>query len=312
MLTPDEAADTHGAIERLPRRFNHRDYLSGRRQQIIQQKQTDALPVLPGDNAQGKTAARQLILLREENMRLHQQLIDASEEIGTIHNGHHRENENYERHIKGLIAERDALQERYLQAEEHYQTLYSHFQSAVEEEAYRMLAQATNTTELPPLSDTPTVQEDLRKTVELHIRQVEDQHVSQALYLARQAQRKAAQLEEQLAREHQQIALERDNLYTMQNSLRQQAEQRQKTIEAHLRAKFTVTIALIVLIALVVLVVLQLVFTEDLHTTLGVALFVPIFLCLLLTSIIASVRSSIYHVVSSAPRKTKAKKHSLS
>lgn len=301
---PDEASGTNGSAERLPRRFNHRDYLSERRQQILQQKHTDALPALPND----KTFLRQLTLLREENMRLQQQFNNAAEEIEAIHNGHRRESESYEKHINGLIAERDALQERYLQAEEQYQALHIRFESAAAEEAYRMLAEATNTTEIPQMKDAPSVEEDLKKTVELHIRQVEDQHVVQALYLARQAQHKAAQLEEQLARERWQIIQDRDKLHTMQESLRQQAEQRQQTIEAHLRAKFTATVVLITVISLVVLVVFQLIFAEDLHTTLGIALFVPIFLCFLIALMIGSLRSAVNYVASSTPRKTKAKK----
>lgn len=308
MLTPDEAADnTTGAFERGPRRFNHRDYLSGRRQQILQQKQTDALPSLPGDPAQGKTIPRQLMALREENMRLQQQLIDASEEMKAIHIGHRQEIENYENHIKGLIVERDTLQERYLQAEAQYQMLNDQFQRAVEEEAYRMLAEATSTTELALPGDSFTVQEDLKKTVELHLRQVEDQHVAQALYLTRQAQRKAALLEEQLALERQQTAQERESLHRMQNSLREQAEQRKRTVEAHLRAKFTATLLLITLIILAILVVVQLVLAIYLHLALGMALFVSLVACLLVAGVIAYARSLIHPIVSSAPRKAKAK-----
>ena len=95
MLTPDETTDSTGALERLPRHFNHRDYHSGRRQQILQQKQTDALPALPADGTQGNALQRQLVVLREEHMRLQQQFTDAEQELATIHRGHFQEIENY-------------------------------------------------------------------------------------------------------------------------------------------------------------------------------------------------------------------------
>ncbi len=250
---------------------------------------------------------RQLIVLREEYIRLQQQLADAEEELETIHSGHLQEITNYQEHIKGLIAERDKLQEQYLQAEQLYQELDRKFQNGVEEEAFKMLTAATRTAELPPVSDAPTVQEDIRKTVELHIRQVEDQHIAQALYLARQAQRKAALLEEELARERQQNAQEREKLYTMQTTLREQAAQRKRTIDAHFRAKFAAKTILFTALLLLPLVLFQILLTAELHVYVILALIESFFLCLICGSIIVSVRSSLRKIITSVPHKHTAK-----
>ena len=305
MLTPDDTADSTGALERLPRQFNHRDYHSGRRQQILQQKQTEALPALPADGTQGKAAQRQFVVLREEHMRLQQRLADAEQELATIHRGHLQEIANYQEHIKVLIAERDKLQEQFVQTEQRYRELSDKRENAIAEEAYRMLASATHTVELGPDSDAPTVEEDLKKTVKLHIRQVEDQHIAQALYLARQAQHKAALLEEELARERKQITQERAKLYTMQNTLREQAEQRKRTIDAHLRSKYAVKTTFFAILLTLPFAIIQLFLTADLHTTVILALVVSFLVCLIISIAFLGFRSSVGGVFSSAPRKAK-------
>jgi transposase len=305
MLMPDDAADSAGALERLPRRFNHRDYLSGRRQQILQQKQTDALPELPAESAQGKTLLRQFMKLREEHAHLQQQLADAEQELATIHRGHLQEIENYQQHITSLMAERDRLQEQFLQAEQRYQEMADKFESAAEEEALKLLTAATQTTELRLDNDAPTLEEDLKKTVKLHIRQVEDQHIAQALYLARQAQHKAALLEAELARERQKINEERAKLYTMQNTLREQAEQRRRMIDAHLRAKYAAKTTLLAILLLVPFAIILFILAADLHVTLILALIVAFLLCLCLSAVFLGFRSSVKGITGSVPHKVK-------
>jgi len=307
MLTPDETTDSTGALERLPRHFNHRDYHSGRRQQILQQKQTDALPALPADGTQGNALQRQLVVLREEHMRLQQQFTDAEQELATIHRGHFQEIENYEEHIKVLIAERDRLQEQFVQTEQLHQDLSDKFESAIEDEAYKMLAAATQTMELGIDSDAQTVQEELKKTVKLHIRQVEDQHVAQALYLARQAQHKAALLEEELARERQQITQERAKLYTMQSTLREQAELRKRTIDAHLRSKYAMKTTFYAILLTLPFASIQLLLMTVLHTTVILALVIAFLACLFIATAFLGFRSSMGGIFSSVPRKEAAK-----
>ncbi len=70
------------------------------------------------------------------------------------------------------------------------------------------------------------------KTLELQVRQEEDKHLVEALYLKREVQRMAAILDQ----ERQQIEEERHNLLVMQNTAREQAELRQKTLQARLRS----------------------------------------------------------------------------
>ena len=46
MFSSEEVSQTTEALEKLPRTFDHRSALNERRQHILQQKQTDALPIL--------------------------------------------------------------------------------------------------------------------------------------------------------------------------------------------------------------------------------------------------------------------------
>lgn len=305
MLTPDEAANSTGAMERLPRHFNHRDYHSGRRQQILQQKQTDTLPELPVDSTQGNALLRQFVRLREEYSHLLQQFANAEQELATIHRGHRQEIENYQEHIKNLIAERDKLQEQFVQADQRCQELSQKFESNVEEEAFKMLTEATQTVELRLDNGVLPVEEDLKKTVKLHIRQVEDQHIAQALYLARQAQHKATLLEEELAHERQQIIEERAKLYTMQNTLHEQAEQRKRTIDAHLRAKYAAKTTLLAILLLIPFAIVQFILTTDLHTSLLLALILAFIICLLISAAFLGFRSSVGGIAASVPHKAR-------
>src|SRR5437764_8455128 len=127
------------------------------------------------------------------------------------------------------------------------------------------------------------------KTNEIHVRQVENKHTAEALYLMSQAQRKAAKLENELTQERQQIAIERQNLHNLQNSAREQAELRKRVIEDHLRAQYTLTLTLMTTVLLLVLPILQIVafslFKIHLTPQLLIALFAPLVACLVLATI---------------------------
>src|SRR5215472_18381871 len=71
------------------RPMSRRELLNERRQNLLQQKQTDALPAIAGDTSNGKSAGRHAKHLREEKMRLRWELSNLQEqfdnELGAMH-----------------------------------------------------------------------------------------------------------------------------------------------------------------------------------------------------------------------------------
>ncbi len=320
---------TTGEIERLPRRLNRRDVLTARRQSILQQKSTDTLPRLPDDPPSGKIALRQVVQLREENKRLRcdleeqrsemERLIteynaaqaEFEKEIEAIHSGQLQEIEHYQNHLRDMMEERDQVRETHLELEQRYQTLYHSFQEVVEEEARKMVAETARTLKLSP-EERPAGLQDVAKTLELQVRQLEDQHTAEALYLMREAQRKAAQMEQELDREREQMATERQSLRNMQESMREQARLRHRQLDTHLRARWTVALTAMTTIMLLVLPLLQLVFLSLFHIPFTfhilISLLAPILICLVLAAIFARLRANVGHFYASAPRTKKATK----
>ena len=87
------------------------------------------------------------------------------------------------------------------------------------------------------------------KTIEFQVRQEEDKHLVEALYLKREVQRMATLLDQ----ERQEIEEERHNLLVMQSTAREQTELRQKTLQARLRSRWkvrsiTITIGMVILL----------------------------------------------------------------
>jgi hypothetical protein len=326
MLSPDDTTHTHQvteSLERLPRLADRSSSTSERRQSMFEQKNTDMLPSVTVETPHAKIAWRQVIQLREENRHLRfeleeqrtemQQLLAAynalqaqfDQEATGIHSGYQQEREQYQGHLQALMDERNRLQESYTNLERRYMDLYHTFQDAVEEEAHKMITEAAQTIELSP-SSAPLLFQDVMKTLELHVRQEEDKHLVEALYLKREVQRMAALLEQ----EHQQIEEERHNLLVMQNTAREQAELRQRTLQARLRSRWklrsiTVTIGMIVL-----LVTLQFLFLNLAHikvaAEISFILLLPIILCSLLAYVLAGPFSRARDVYYSAPHKKKA------
>jgi hypothetical protein len=251
-----------------------------------------------------KVAWRQVIQLREENRHLRfeleeqrtemQQLLaeynvlqaQFDQEATGIHSGYLQEREQYQRHLHALMDERNRLQETYTNLERRYMDLYHTFQDAVEEEAHRMVTEAAQTIELSPDS-APLLFQDVMKTLELQVRQEEDKHLVEALYLKREVQRMAALLEQ----ERQHIEEERHNLLVMQNTAREQANLRQKTLQARLRSRWklrsiTVTVGMIIL-----LVTLQFLFLNlariKIAAEISFLLLLPIIVCSLLAFVLS-------------------------
>jgi hypothetical protein len=295
MLTPDDMEQTTGAIERPSRTISHRDVLNERRQNKLQQRQTDLLPALNGDAANGKLAMRQVVQLREENRRLRAELAEYERDIEAIHNSHKQETEQYQSHMLEVMEQRNRVQEAHLQLERRYQELYHSFQTAVEEEAQNMVTKATQTLDLHP-DERPDTRNDIMKTVELHIKEVEEYHTAEAVYLMQQAQRKALQMEHELARERLKIKTDRENLQAQQTAIREQAKVQQLVLENRLRHQWTLALASMATLLLLILPLLQVVFFSlvrvQLTAPMWFALIVPVAICVLLAVLFARVRAN--------------------
>ncbi|GER85332.1 hypothetical protein KTAU_39670 [Thermogemmatispora aurantia] len=275
--------------------------------------------------AQTRNLQRQLVLLREENKRLRSELAEQraelerlvaaynaqqasfDEELAALKEGHQQQIEQYQAHLRDMLAENRQLQseKQFLQGQ--YKDLQRNFQQAVEEEAHKMIAEAANTIIMRP-DHVPSLFQDVKKTIELKVRQEEDEQAAAALYLIRDAQRRARQLEEELAHERQQIASERQQLLQMQQSIREQAELRYKTLVSHLGGRWSLAVTLSVLLLIVPLPVLQSLFYFVLHFPAMVSLYVPILICLVLITIFARLRVAMATYYSSAPRKSSTTK----
>src|SRR6266516_2498081 len=133
MLSSDETTQNTGSLERLPRPFNRRDAVNEKRQNILQQKQTDSLPGVQAEATSGRIAWRQLIQLREENKRLRWLLAEAGKDEETVSGAQTQDSEHYRNQVEELLEEQNRLHEAYRQLEHRYQSLYHSFQSQVEE-----------------------------------------------------------------------------------------------------------------------------------------------------------------------------------
>ena len=306
MLSQDDNTyTTTGPLERPSRPVSRREYLNERRQAILQQKHlerhTDFIPRVHGDaKASGHAPAQ----LRDENKRLRQQLEERQsqleqliadynsaqeqfeKELQATQYGHQQELEQYQAHLREMMEERKELQESYQELQRRYQELYHEYQDsfheAVEEEAGKMVKEAARTLVLSP-EYVPPLLHDVKKTVEFQIKQEEDQHIAEALYMMRQAQIKAEQLEQELARERTQIDTERHNLVLQQKSIREQANVRYEALRKTLQARSTIVLTMMTTVLLLVLPVLQFfcltLFKVPLTSSLLLSLLIPIIFC---------------------------------
>jgi len=328
MLSSDDTTYTHQvteSLEQLQHSAEHSSLSDEHAQSPFEQKNTDVLPSVTIEPPHTKIAWRQVIQLRAENAQLHleleeqrtemQQLLTAynalqaqfDQEATDIYSGYQQEREHYQSHLQSLLDERNRLQETYTDLERRYMNLYHTFQDTVEEEARRMVTEAAQTIELSPLSppDAPTVFQDVLKTLELHVRQEEDKHLVEALYLKREVQRMAALLEQ----EHQQIEEERHNLLVMQNTAREQAELRQKTLQARLHSRARIRAVTITIGMIVLLVTLQFLFLNlaRIKVAAGISflLLLPIIICSLLAFVLSRPLSTARDIYFGAPHKKK-------
>ena len=300
MLSSDETGyDTTGSIMRASRAASRRELIKNKRS-----RNTDILPGLDEEETRGRGVRSPITHLREENLRLRKDLetlqaqLDVyqssmallDDEIETIHHAHQQEIEQYQQHLREMMEERNQMQEANQQWERRYQELYHSFQDAVEEEANKMVQEAAQTLILSP-EHTPALLNDVVKTLEVQVKQTEDQRTAEWLGVMRQAQYKSELLEQEVARERNDLAAERENLRLLRESISQQAQQRYQMERARLRGRWTAGLTLISLLLFGLMVVLELIF-YSLHFALYITLFVPLVICLMLSYVLAHMHTT--------------------
>ena len=272
------------------------------RREIINEKRqrhTDMLPKISGDISNGKSASRQITQLREENRRLRwkmdeqQHLLNQyrqtqeqlEQEIYNLKSNKQNEIEQYEIHLREAIDDLNQLEANYQELKRRYEDLDHSFHENVSQEASKIVEEAANTIILTP-EHTPPLLRDVAKTVELHMKQTEDQHVAELLALIRQAQYKADLLELELANEREKIAEERQNLLDQQASISEQAQYRFTTMQKHLQAHWTLVLTLMAALLLILVPIFQLVFVA-MKVPLDIAIFMPVLICIFIAFLIA-------------------------
>ena len=296
MFSPDDTDYNTSAssIDRSARIAYRREIINEKRQ-----RHTDMLPKINGEISNGKTTSRQIAQLREENKRFRwkideqQHLIyqyrqtqaQLEREIDNLHRIKQNEIEQYEIHLREAIEERNQLEATNQDLKRRYQELDHSFHETVSVEAQKMVTEAANTIILTP-EHTPPLLHDVAKTVELHMKQTEDQHVAELLSLIRQAQYKADLLEQELANEHEKIAVERQNLLYQQSRISEQGQYRYTTMQQHLQAHWTLVLTLMAAFLLILVPIFQLVFVA-MKVQLDIAIFVPVAICIGIAFLIA-------------------------
>lgn len=289
-------------MERLARHISRQDFLNEKRL-----RNTDVLPSIDASTFAGKSAAspRQFSQIRDENRRLRREVEELQhriiqhrhseqrleQDIDAIRYEHQLEIEQYQANVREMMEELNHKQEALQEMEQRYQNLYHTFHESVENEAGKLVSEAAQTLILSP-EHTPPILHDVMKTLEFQVKQTEDHHLAQLMTLIRQAQRKNAQLELELANEREHIAEERQRLLVQQNSISEQGKMRQKYIESSLRARFTGIVTLISSTVLVLFTLLELALADYFKVPLFWALLSPIIFLFILAFVLARVSSN--------------------
>jgi hypothetical protein len=312
---------TTETLEQLPRVFNRRSALSERRQQIIQQKQTDALPALTTEviTPATKSASRQMVQLREENRHLHRELEqlraeaqvlraeNAREkqrfeaEVAVIHTGHQHELAHFQSHLEEAMNERNHLHDEYTQLLQQHQELTDKLTRMIEEEVQKHINELVQEAGSEPEHASPQLQE-LMQRLALQTRQDTDRHLSEARMLKREVLRVADLLE----KERQQLNDERQQVVALQASIRGQAILRERSLQSRLYARWRVASIGTAFGLLVLLVILQMVCLSLFHfTSASLAILAPVIVCVCLAFVLTSPLTMLKHMYLSSPHRKK-------
>ncbi len=256
------------------------------------------------DEASGsRVLLRQITQLREENQRLRWELNEVHHDLERLVTEYSQAQDQFDNEAKEYRRQLTIAQ---LQIQQ-LQTTHEHIsQLKIEEEARRLIADAAQTMELAPDDPHPLLR-DVAKTIEFKTKQEGDRHTTSAIYMVREAQRKAELMQQSLQQEQDSLAAERQKLIEMQQSVREQADLRYKTLESRLKARWTAVFAVLITALLALMSLLQLLFFA-LKLATPIALFLPLMICVVLAGIGGYLRSVLSHLGSQVPQKKKVKK----
>ncbi len=329
MLLPDEIGQTidqrTDALERIPRTLSQQRIWHGPSESMIQEQHTDALPLVTFDIPDTTVAWWQTTQVHEDNEYLRslleqqhnetQQLIseysnikgEFDREIQMLRHSHQQEIAHYQQHLQEVIAQRNRLEDAYQELAQCHQELFHNFQASVKEETQKQITQAMQTFIQSP-GEVPVLFQALIQTIEPQFRLREDKHLSEALYLKREASRIIQLLEQ----ERQKINKKYQQLFAQQYSIREQAQLREETLRARLYARWK-TVSLVTSLGLLaLLVVLQFLFIFLLHahitSIVSLSITAPIILCVMLALILAKPVDLLRYMYLSAPHKKKMKR----
>jgi hypothetical protein len=332
MFAPNEITQTTEALERLPSGLERQSTRSGKRQRTPKEKNTDilpslttdTLPVLTLESPKAKATGRQMAQLRKENRYLRAALEEQQtelqkaqreytqlrsefdHEIAIVHQGHQQDLAYYQTQLQELMDERNQLSEKQQALEDHYQELQKSLQDTVHQEACKLMQEATEAAIRSPETASPLIQ-DVVKTVELHVRQEEEKHLIETLYLKREVQRMAEFLEQ----ERQKLQKEQQQLLSFQLSVREQAKTRQKLLEERLHARQRVFSSLTSLALLAFFIILEFVclalFQTPFDGSVALSILIPIVACILLRMVLATPLDLLKTMYTSAPHRRRVK-----
>lgn len=323
-IAPDtgelEAASLSNVSSRIT---DYRSAVRLRRLHMRQQPTTDALSLFHTETPTRATP-RQVTQVREGNRHLRQvlevqraelaQVRDAytqlqtryEQDIAVIHSAHRQEIEAHLRQLQEVLDVHGSLQQQYQELEQRFHSLEQSLDTSAEQIALEKVAQAARELEASP-EHTPVLLQAAIDTLQRRAKDQEDKHLVEILFLKREIQRMTEELEQKRV----QVDAERQNLFAMQNSAREQAELREKWVQARLHARTRARVMVVSIGMLCLLVVLQFVCMRlfNITTTSGIflALLAPILLCIMCSIILATPASMAKTIYQGAPHKRKVK-----
>ncbi len=316
MFASNEITQTTEALERLPRVLERQSAHTGKRLRTTEEKNTDTLPPLTLEAPNAKVLGRQVTQLRKDNKHLRAALEGQRAEMQrTLNDNTQLRSEltvaqqdlaHYQTQLQELTDEQKQLNEAQQALEDRYQALQKGFQDTVQEEAHKLMQEATEAAIRSPEDASPLVQDAVR-TVTLHVRQEEDKHLIETLYLKREVKRMAEFLEQ----ERQQLQKEQQQLISFQFSVREQANTRRKLLEERLYARQKVfsiatSVALLALFITLEFVCLAL-FQTPFVGSVALSILLPIVVCILLRIVLATPLGLLKTMYMSAPHKRRVK-----
>ncbi len=193
-------------------------------------------------------------------------------------------NEQYQFRLQNMIEEHNQMLETNHQLDRRYQELYHAFQDAVEEEANKMVQEAAQTLVLSH-EHTPALLSDVVKTLEAQAKQMEDMRTAELLAVMRQAQYKAELLDQEMAREREQLVTERQRLIELQFNIPKQAQLRYNALRLQLQARWAARKGFLSMLLLLILSLLQVTCLYIIKTPILLSFLLPVMICMVLVAI---------------------------